>query len=295
MDGDTKLVGVMGWPIAHSLSPAMHNAAFNALGLNWRYVPLPVHPARVGEAVHGLRATGFHGCNVTVPHKESVIPHLDEIPAHVRRFGAVNTLVFSGEPGKRTIRGENTDVQGFVHTLRQTGFEPRGKKVLIVGAGGAARGAIYGLCGAETASITVLNRTPERAAALVDDLCDPAGCTSFASGALTPEALERSAAEVDLLVNTTTVGMWPQVGASIWPDDRPLPDRLAICDLVYRPLETKLLRQARQAGAVAIDGLGMLIGQGALSFEMWTGQWPPEGVMRAACIAALQVDGGTHR
>ena len=130
MDGETTLVGVMGWPIAHSLSPVMHNAAFAALGLNWAYVPVPVRPGEVGAAVAGLRALGFRGCNVTVPHKEAVIPHLDRLPTHVARFGAVNTLIFDrDEEGACTLTGENTDVQGFVRALRQEGFDPTGRAV----------------------------------------------------------------------------------------------------------------------------------------------------------------------
>jgi len=291
MDGETTLVGVMGWPIAHSLSPAMHNAALEAVGMNWRYVPLPVAPGQVGAAVEGLKALGFRGCNVTVPHKEAVIPHLDHIPPRVAAFGAVNTLILDrAEDGRCTISGENTDVRGFVHALRQGGFDPQGRRVLIVGAGGAARGVIYGLFGAGAEAVTVLNRTPERAEALVADLSAQAGDTALRSGALTKEALVRQASEAELLVQATTVGMWPHVEASIWPGDRPLPGHLAVCDLVYRPIETQLLRQARAAGATAIDGLGMLIGQGALSFEMWTGVWPPEDAMRAACEAVLRTD-----
>jgi shikimate dehydrogenase len=291
MDGETTLVGVMGWPIAHSLSPVMHNAAFEALGMNWRYVPLPVQPGQVGAAVEGLKALGFRGCNVTVPHKEAVIPHLDHIPPRVAEFGAVNTLIMDREEaGRCTVTGNNTDVQGFVHALRQAGFDPQGRRVLIVGAGGAARGVIYGLCGAQVASIVVINRTPERAAALVDDLSNQAESTDLRFDVLTQGTLARYADEVELLIQATTVGMWPHVDASIWPDDLPLPGHLAVCDLVYRPIETRLLRQARAAGALALDGLGMLIGQGALSFEMWTGVWPPEDVMRAACEAVLQAD-----
>jgi shikimate dehydrogenase len=292
IDGQTQLVGVMGWPIAHSLSPVMHNAAFDALGLNWRYVALPVHPSRVSVAIEGLKALGFRGSNVTVPHKEAVIPFLDEVPSRVRRFGAVNTLIVRREEGGRcTVHGENTDVQGIVHALRGGGFDPQGRHVLVVGAGGGARGAVYGLCGAGAAKVVVLNRTPGRAAALVDDLSTHAPGTALRSGALTVDVLERCADEADLLVNATTRGMWPHDGASIWPDDRRLPSHLAVCDMVYRPLETKLLRQARAAGARPIDGLGMLIGQGALSFQMWTGQWPPEDVMRAACEAVLAQEG----
>jgi shikimate dehydrogenase len=291
MDGETTLVGVMGWPIAHSLSPAMHNAAFEALGMNWRYVPLPVRPGEVGAAVEGLKALGFRGCNVTVPHKEAVIPHLDRIPPRVAAFGAVNTLILDrAEDGSCAITGENTDVQGFVHALRQEGVDPAGRRVLVVGAGGAARGVIYGLCGVGAAAVTVLNRTPERAETLVADLSAQAGETKLETGALTREALADRAQAADLLIQSTTVGMWPHTEASIWPDDLPLPAHLVVCDLVYRPIETRLLRQARAAGATAVDGLGMLIGQGALSFEMWTGVWPPEDVMRAACEAVLQRD-----
>jgi shikimate dehydrogenase len=291
MDGETILTAVMGWPIAHSLSPAMHNAAFEALGMNWRYVPLPVRPGQVGAAIEGLKALGFRGCNVTVPHKEAVIPHLDHIPPRVAAFGAVNTLILDrAEDGSCTISGENTDVQGFVHALRQGGFDPRGRRVLVVGAGGAARGVIYGLCGAGAEAITVLNRTPARGRALVADLAAQARDTALHADALTRETLIRQAGEVELLIQTTTVGMWPHAGASIWPDDLALPAHLAVCDLVYRPIETKLLRQARTAGAMTIDGLGMLIGQGALSFEMWTGAWPSEDVMRAACETVLGAD-----
>ncbi len=288
IDAQTTLVGVMGWPVAHSLSPVMHNAAFDALGLNWQYLAFPVPPAQVGAAVAGLKALGFRGANVTVPHKEAVIPHLDEIPPHVRQFGAVNTLIINRDPeGHCTVTGENTDVQGFVHALRQGGFEPDGSRVLVVGAGGAARGVIYGLCRAGARAITVLNRTPRRATQLIADLRIQTTSTFLHAAPLTPKELARQAADCDLLINATTVGMWPHTDASIWPDDLPLPSHLTVCDLVYRPLRTRLLRQAEAAGVPTIDGLGMLIGQGALSFAMWTGQHPPEDVMRAACEAVL--------
>jgi shikimate dehydrogenase len=288
IDAQTRLVGVMGWPIAHSLSPAMHNAAFDALGLNWRYVAFPVRPKDVGQAIEGLKALGFRGTNVTVPHKEVVISHLDEIPGRVWRFGAVNTIIVDrDDEGRCTLKGENTDVEGFVYALRQGGFDPQGRRALIVGAGGGARGVVYGLCGAGTAKVVVLNRTPARAERLVADLSEHPCDTQLCWDALTPGSLARCADEADLLVNTTTRGMWPHVDTSIWPDDRPIPAHLTVCDLVYRPLETKLLRQASAVGATTIDGLGMLIAQGALSFEMWTGQWPPEEVMRAACEAEL--------
>lgn len=293
IDAQTTLVGVIGWPIAHSLSPAMHNAAFDALGLNWRYLAFPVRPGEVPSAIAGLVALGFRGANVTVPHKEAVLHTMDVVPARVREFGAVNTVIIDRDAqGQPTLRGENTDVGGFTHALREGGFEPSGKRVLVVGAGGGARGVVYALCQTGAAEVVVLNRTPARASTLAGDLASGAGRTSLRTGALTPDALQQHANQADLLVNTTTVGMWPHVEASIWPDDRPLPTDLAVCDLVYRPLETKLLRQARSAGAETIDGLGMLIAQGALSFEMWTGQWPPLEAMRAACEAVLREEMG---
>jgi shikimate dehydrogenase len=159
--------------------------------------------------------------------------------------------------------------------------------VLVVGAGGGARGAVYALCEAKAAEVTVLNRTEARAHALVDDLTKTSGDTHLHAAALTTERLIERAQEADLLVNATSRGMWPRVDVSIWPDGEPVLSRLAVCDLVYRPIETRLLRQARKSGALAIDGLEMLIGQGALSFQMWTGHWPPEDVMRAACEQVL--------
>jgi shikimate dehydrogenase len=146
---------------------------------------------------------------------------------------------------------------------------------------------IYGLCGAGASQVTVLNRTPQRAETLVADLAAGAGTTRLSAEALTVETLADLTAEADLLVNTTTVGMWPNVEATIWPAGLSYPAHLALCDLVYRPLETQLIRQARTAGALTVDGLGMLIAQGALSFEMWTGQWPPVDAMRAACERIL--------
>jgi shikimate dehydrogenase len=293
IDAQTTLVGVIGWPIAHSLSPAMHNAAFDALGLNWRYLAFPVRPGEVASAIEGLRALGFRGTNVTVPHKETVMRLMDEVPPRVRAFGAVNTVIIDRDAaGTPTLRGENTDVGGLLHALREGEFEPVGKRVLVVGAGGGARGVVYALCDAGAAEVVVLNRTPARASTLVADLAPTARDTSLQAAALTPDTLEGRANEADLLVNTTTVGMWPYTEASIWPGDRTLPAHLAVCDLVYRPLETKLLHQARAAGAKTIDGLGMLIAQGALSFEMWTGQWPPVDVMRAACEAVLSEEMG---
>jgi shikimate dehydrogenase len=294
IDGHTNLVGLIGWPVEHSLSPAMHNAAFDALGLNWRYVPLPVPPGQVEAAVRGLAALGFRGANVTVPHKEAVIPALNIIDPSSRALGAVNTLIVGRrKDGTSTIGGYNTDSKGFVGALRLGGFEPEdGGRAVIVGAGGSARAVVFGLLWSGTGEIAVLNRTLERARALVSDLgVKHEWASRLRALLLRPETLIESARTADLLVNTTSLGMWPQVDGSIWPQDVPVPSHLTVFDLVYNPLETRLLRQTRQSGARGIDGLGMLVRQGALAFDMWTNQGSDvtevARLMRAACERVL--------
>jgi shikimate dehydrogenase len=294
IDGHTQLVGVIGWPVEHSLSPAMHNAAFEALGLNWRYVPLPVRPGQVEAAARGLSALGFRGANVTVPHKRAVMPALAHIGPSARALGAVNTLVTGWrQDGTVTVAGYNTDSEGFLDSLRQAGFKPGdGGSAVVVGAGGAARAVVYGLLSSGAGEVSVLNRTLDRARALVSDLAghldSPAQLHALP---LTRETLVESARAADLLVNATTVGMWPNADASIWPAGVQLPPHVAVFDLVYNPLETRLLRDARASGAHPIDGLGMLVRQGALAFAMWTDQdLAPDDVapvMRAACERRL--------
>jgi len=294
INGRTQLVGVIGWPVEHSLSPAMHNAALTALGLNWCYVAMPVRPGEVVTAVHGLAALGFRGCNVTVPHKQAVMAALDSVTPEAKALGAVNTLVFTRTAeGASHIAGHNTDVAGFIGALRAGGFEPAGRRIMVVGAGGAARGVVYGLMEAGAASITILNRTAERAQILIADLAQRRkdiesrksvqqrmtnhesrlmNEESLTALPLTDETLVESARQADLLVHTTTVGMWPEVEGCIWPAGTPIPAALTVYDLVYNPLETRLLRLARQSGARAIAGVGMLARQGALALDLWTAQ-----------------------
>lgn len=294
IDGSTRLVGLLGWPVEHSLSPVMHNAAFDALGLPWRYVPLPVPPGQVEAAVRGLAALGFCGANVTVPHKRAVMPFLNSITPAAQALGAVNTLVIGrDEKGSTTISGHNTDSKGFVGALRRGGFEPEdGGNAIVVGAGGAARAVVFGLLWSGAGQILILNRTLERAEALVSDLSPQARSSSqLRALALTPETLVESARGADLVVNSTTVGMWPHIDDSIWPGEVAIPPHLTVFDLVYNPLETRLLRQARRPGARAIDGLGMLVRQGALAFDLWTNQGLDvteiAALMRRAAEAAL--------
>ena len=297
MDGRTALVGLMGWPVEHSLSPVMHNAAFAALGLNWRYVPLAVRPGEIEAAVKGLVALGFRGANVTVPHKEAILPVLSTLTPVAERVGAVNTLVIGrAADGRVSVTGDNTDVPGFIHALRAGGYAPAGDRTaLVLGAGGSARAVAYALLEAGEGHVLVLNRTPQRAQALVSELGQ--GCAwgaRLAALALTRETLAEGAQRAGLLVNTTPLGMWPHTAQSPWPEDLPLPAHLTVFDLVYNPLETRLLAQARQAGAQAIDGLDMLVWQGALALALWVneaGVAPQEiaPIMRAACLRALGV------
>lgn len=291
----TRLVGVMGWPIEHSLSPAMHNAVLSRLGLDWRYVPLPVHPGTVEEAVRGAAALGFRGFNVTVPHKCAVMAALDEIAPEAAAVGAVNTVVIGRNEGRAThLTGYNTDISGFLGSLRAGSFEPEGGAAVVVGAGGAARSVVYGLMSAGMERITILNRTQARAERLARE--SHAMClhreVKLKGAGLTRDLLVAATERADLLVNATTVGMWPAADASIWPDSIPLPDHVTVVDLVYNPLETRLLRQARNSGARTIDGLGMLARQGALALDLWMASpldvdWVT-GVMRKVCEHRLQ-------
>jgi shikimate dehydrogenase len=272
--GETQLVGVMGWPVAHSLSPRMHNAVLQALGLDWCYVPLPVQPGMVEAAIRGIAALGFRGINVTVPHKRAVMASLDKIAPEAAAVGAVNTIVVRRDAeGVLAMNGHNTDVPGFLGSLRAGGFEPSSaRRAVVLGAGGAARAVVYALLTTAVGAVIVLNRSLERAEGLLGDLA-ASGVTAGRVRVLemTSRTLVESVCGADLLVNATTVGMWPETNVSLWPDGESLPAELTVYDLVYNPLETRLLAQARRSGAKAIDGLGMLARQGALALDMWLG------------------------
>jgi shikimate dehydrogenase len=287
INGQTKLAGLIGYPVEHSFSPAMHNSAFAALSLNWRYVPLPVHPERLGEAVAGLRALGFAGANVTVPHKEAVMSYLDRVTPEAQAIGAVNTIVLCEE----MAIGYNTDWQGFLTALSEGGFNPQDKRAVILGAGGAARAVIYALA-KSGAQVTILNRTSSRAQALVQHFASVFPSVSLRSLPLTLHILKEQTAEAHLLVNTTPVGTWPKVDKSIWPEALAFPGHLSVFDLVYNPGHTKLLQQAKRARAKAIGGLGMLVHQGAAAFELWTREKAPAKTMCEAAGEALVLKTG---
>ncbi len=282
--GQTQLVGVMGWPVSHSISPIMHNAAFAALGLNWRYLPLPVHPDRIEDAVRGLRALGFRGANVTVPHKQAVMPFLDRWEPAAAAIQAVNTIWVT-ELGE--LVGDNTDAAGFLADLREQGVDLDSlTTALVLGAGGAARAVVYALAEAGLSRITVLNRTVFRAEALIQGMAAHFPDVTWRVGAL-PQDVARHAAEADLIVNCTAAGMHPRVEELPWDEEVAFHPHQVVYDLVYTPPATRLLQLATADGARAINGLGMLVHQGAIAFQRWTGEPAPVDVMRRAVQIVL--------
>ncbi len=281
----SRRVGLIGWPVEHSLSPAMHNAAFGAAGLPWEYRLLPTAPSRLGYTVRGLRASAWGGANVTIPYKESVICHLDRLSPEAGVIGAVNTIVV--RDGQCT--GHNTDATGFMRALGDQGFQARDKRVLVLGAGGAARSVVYALDHAGS-EVVICNRTLERAEALAVSLCRDGVPSRPVVRPLRDSVLEKEIGRCQLLVNATCVGMTPYDRLSPWPENVPIPPGIVVFDLVYAPVETRLLQQARAAGAQSIDGLQMLIYQGVESFRLWTGISPSREVMCDAVVAALRRD-----
>jgi shikimate dehydrogenase len=273
----------------------MHNAVFEALGLPAAYLALPVPPGQAKAALWGLAALGFRGINVTVPHKRTVMSALDRLSAEASALGAVNTVIVGRDPdGRATLEGHNTDARGFVGALRRAGLAPESMgDALVIGAGGAARAVVYGLLIAGTGRITIVNRTVEHAQALADDL----GRHDDWSSRLqvlpwAAEALAESARTAGLLVHATVLGMWPHTDGLPWPNSVPLPSHLTVVDLVYNPLQTRLLQLAREAGAGVIDGLEMLVLQGALALDLWFDRQLDLSeiatLMRAACEQAIR-------
>ncbi|MCQ3932640.1 MAG: shikimate dehydrogenase [Chloroflexi bacterium] len=278
-----KRIGIIGWPVEHSLSPVMHNAAFAALGLSdWHYERLPTPKEDLTTRIENLIKEGFVGANVTVPHKQAVMPLLNNITLAARGIGAVNTIVI--EEGR--TEGYNTDSPGFMLDLAAQGVEVAGKRALVLGAGGSAHAVVLGLANGG-AHVTVVARRDNAAWELRNAV--RRGVSKQLEIEVQPlSALAKVAATVDVIVNTTPVGMWPNVEESPWPEYVPIPSGVVVYDLIYRPMQTKFMQQAEAAGARAIGGLGMLVYQGAAAFELWTGQQAPADVMRAAALEALK-------
>ncbi len=296
INGRTQLLGIIGWPVAHSFSPAMHNAALADRGLDYVYVPLPVHPDVVNTAVSALPALGFRGVNVTVPHKQAVMPLLDELEDAAQAIGAVNTVVVSRNPLSVTrktdhrlritdyesrMKGYNTDWAGFLADLVELEVEVNGRDCLILGAGGSARAVAYALA-KSGGRLQVVARRPEQAGELAAALRPYAG--DVAARPTADLAALVATLTAPLIVNTTPLGMTPHPEASPWPDDLPLPPGAFVYDLVYNPRETTFMRQAQAAGLPAANGLGMLVHQGARAFELWTGHTPNVALMRTMVV-----------
>jgi shikimate dehydrogenase len=270
LTGKARLAGVMGWPVGHSRSPRLHGHWIARHGLDAAYLPLPVAPADFAVAVQGLRAAGFRGANVTIPHKEAAFAICDEVSARARRAGAVNTLVF----GPDGIAGDNTDGWGFLESVREqaAGFVFAGARAVLLGAGGAARAIAAALLDAG-ARVTLVNRTRARAEAL-----------AAALGGAVEAAETPPLAECSLLVNTTSLGMAGQPPLDIAL--HALPRSAVVADIVYVPLETALLAEARARGHAVVDGLGMLLHQARPGFEAWFGVAPQVDAELRALIAA---------
>lgn len=270
ISGATRLAGVIGSPVRHSLSPAIHNAAYEACGLDWVYVALEVAPLEAARAFAGMRALGIAGLSVTMPHKEAAFEAVDELTPAARAMRAVNCVHLVGD----RLVGHNTDGDGFVDSLRaDASVDPAGLRVAVLGAGGAARSVVEALARNGAADIAVVNRTLGRAgeAAVLAGSVGRIGGPADISGA-------------DLVVNATSVGMG---GGALPLEVSLLRHGQVVADLVYHPLDTALLQAAREVGAQAVDGLGMLVHQAARQFALWTGTQAPVGVMRAAAEAEL--------
>ena len=276
--GHTRSAGVIGWPVRHSLSPTIFNAAFAASGLDWAYLAFEVPEGAAGAALAGVRALGVEGLSVTMPHKAAVLAGLDRLSPAAEALGAVNCIVRRGDE----LHGSNTDGAGFVDALRiDEGIEVSEASFVVVGAGGAARAVVQALAAAGAGSVTVVNRSSgaaERAAGLAG----PVGRVGR------PEDV----AEGSVVVNATPLGMGVVVGAGGEPEPLPLDvDRLGagqvVVDLIYHPSVTPLLEAARARGLRTVNGLGMLIHQAAHAFRTWTGEEPPLEAMSGATLAAL--------
>lgn len=275
--GTTQVFGIFGHPVEHSLSPIMQNAAFQALGMNAVYVPFPVAPEKLADAVDGVRALGIRGVNVTIPHKEKIIEFLDELDRKARMIGAVNTVV--NKDGY--LIGYNTDETGLIKSLaRDLDFCPKGRRILMLGAGGAGRAALVALAEMGARWIGIVNRTREKAEDLARSFRDSFPGTIFAVVGLDETELAEVCPSVDLVLNSSAVGMKGEVFTQI-PWSR-LNRSAVVYDIVYRTPVTPLVTMAREYGYRAADGLGMLIAQGEDAFRIWTGQDPPEGAMQRA-------------
>ena len=284
INAHTKLCGIIGNPVRHTISPAMHNAAISYLRLNYAYLAFDISNANLASALDGIRALDIAGVNVTIPHKVTVLPLLDELDPLAQSVGAVNTIV--NQSGK--LKGYNTDVAGFIEALRAIGFEAKGRPVILLGTGGAARAMGFALA-QQGARISIFSRsTSSKQAQLLAQNLNRIALYPIKTYELNGINLKKAAARAKLLVNATSVGMTPNDSETPLPEEI-LSSNMVVFDVVYTPLETRLLREARQKGCTTVSGLDMLVHQGALAFKMWTEQEAPLDIMRQAALAQLGI------
>lgn len=278
-----KVVGLIGYPLGHSVSPAMHNSAFTVLGLDFEYVPFEIESRDLLEGVNGLRALHVAGFNVTVPYKEKIISLLDEVTEVARVIGAVNTVL--NQDGR--LIGYNTDGAGFIASLKEDAkTDPKDKNVVVLGAGGASRAICVMLAENKVNSLTLADLDEDRAqdlAAYVNSYFGTKVKSLPAKSAELPKAIKKA----DILVNCTPIGMRPKIDQSPLPKNTKLSAKTLVYDLVYNPQETKLLKEAKAAGCKTCSGLGMLVRQGSLAFTIWTGEEAPVNIMSKAAEQAL--------
>ncbi len=283
ISGKTRLCGIIGDPIEHTMSPVMHNAAFRQVGVDYLYVPFKVRQGELAKAIDGVRALNIRGLNVTIPHKVAVIQFLDKLDHLAEKIGAVNTIV--NDNG--VLTGYNTDGAGFLQALRERGIEPEGKNIVILGAGGASRAISFSLAD-RGGNLVILNRLLELDWA--KELASRISRTftrEVEALELNKENLSRVLGKADILVNATSVGMSPDINETPVNSDLLRPN-LVIYDIVYNPIKTRLQREAEVAGATVISGLDMLVWQGALAFEKWTGRKAPVNLMKEEAITLLE-------
>ncbi len=279
ISGKTKLFGIFGYPVEHTFSPGMHNAAFQKLRMDACYVPYAVHPDRLVDAVKSVIPLGMCGLNITVPHKEKIIPFLDELSEEARLIGAVNTIEVKGA----RLIGHNTDGRGFIRSLKENAkYDPRNRRILFIGSGGAARAVGFSLALAGAVKISFCDVDTHKASILARDIREKTGVETQA---ITADGIAEHAADANCLINATPLGLHkgdplPLSGANI---DR----HHLVCDLVYNPPETPFLRAAKARKARCLPGIGMLLYQGVIAFEIWTGKKAPVPTMKSALMRQI--------
>lgn len=281
----TQILGIIGYPIGHTLSPLMHNTAIKELRLDYIYLPFEVKKKNIALAIGGLKGLGINGINVTIPHKESVIPYLDTLDENAEFIGAVNTIKLEDDK----LKGYNTDGLGFLKSLKiDAQEEVKGKNIIILGAGGTARAIAIQMALEEAKSITIANRTVEKGKSLADYINSRVrgqGSGVIKAISLNDSSLIEYFRGADIIINTTSVGM-KDSDTPLFPYNY-ISDRHLVCDIVYKPIETKLLKEASVKGARILNGFGMLIYQGSLSFKIWTGHEMPVEIVRKVLTEEL--------